>query len=60
MAPGIRRFSNKKDAVSFGSEMSRRGQTNLYVHNRDGEVQEVNRFGDPPTSPNGHVHENEP
>ena len=35
------RFSNKSDAINYGKEVSRRMQTGLYVHRRNGEVQEM-------------------
>ena len=51
-------FSNKKDAVSYGREASRRMQRGLYVHDRNGEVQEVRHYGDPPP-PCDYAHEGE-
>lgn len=43
-----RSFDRKEEAVKFGRELSRREQTELYIHKKDGRVQERNSYSKDP------------
>jgi hypothetical protein len=46
-------FERKEEAVKYGRELSRREQTELYIHKRDGRIQERNSYGKDPFPPQG-------
>lgn len=46
-------FSQKEEAVKFARELSRREMTELYIHKKDGTVQERNSYGKDPFPPKG-------
>jgi hypothetical protein len=48
-------FAKKSDAVRYGQELSREARTGLYVHFKNGNVQEMNTRGTDSNMPNGHV-----
>jgi hypothetical protein len=37
-------FERKEEAVKYGRELSRREATELYIHKRDGRIQERNSY----------------
>ena len=37
-------FDRKEDAVKYGRELSRREETELYIHKRDGRIQDRNSY----------------
>ncbi len=41
-------FDRKEDAVKYGRELSRREKTELYIHKRDGRIQDRNSYGKDP------------
>ena len=41
-------FDRKEDAVKYGRKLSRRESTELYIHKRDGRVQDRNSYGKDP------------
>lgn len=41
-------FNRKEDAVKFGRELSKKEQTELYIHKRNGSVQDRNVYGKDP------------
>ena len=41
-------FPRKSAAVSYGRELSRNKHTVMFVHTKDGKVQEINGTGQPP------------
>jgi len=48
-----RSFDRKEEAVKYGRELSRREQTELYIHKKDGRIQERNSYGKDPFPPKG-------
>ena len=40
----VGRFSRKEDAVRYGRKLSRREKTELYIHKKDGSVQNRNSY----------------
>ena len=46
-------FSRKTDAVKYGKELSQARHTGMYVHSKNGKVQEVNGFRDKTVSGRG-------
>ncbi len=46
-------FDRKEDAVKYGRELSRREKTELYIHKRDGRIQDRNSYGKDPFPPKG-------
>ena len=46
-------FRTKKDAVKYGREISRREKTELYIHKKDGRIQDRNSYGNDPFPPKG-------
>ncbi|MCB9309874.1 MAG: DUF2188 domain-containing protein [Lewinellaceae bacterium] len=46
-----RSFDRKEEAVKYGRELSRKEQTELYIHKRDGRIQERNSYGKDPIIP---------
>ena len=48
-----RSFDRKEEAVRYGRELSKREQTELYIHKKDGLIQERNSYGKDPFPPKG-------
>ncbi|WP_299668496.1 DUF2188 domain-containing protein [uncultured Polaribacter sp.] len=46
-------FGRKEDAVKFARELSRRERTELYIHKKDGRIQDRNSYGKDPFPPKG-------
>ncbi len=46
-------FDRKEDAVKFGRELSRKEKTELYIHKKDGRIQDRNSYGKDPFPPKG-------
>jgi hypothetical protein len=46
-------FDRKEDAVKYGRELSRKEKTELYIHKRDGKIQDRNSYGKDPFPPKG-------
>ncbi len=46
-------FDRKEDAVKYGRALSRKEQTELYIHKRDGRIQDRNSYGKDPFPPRG-------
>jgi hypothetical protein len=44
-------FRTQKDAVSFAKKQARKDSTELYVHRRDGTIQERDSYGQDPCPP---------
>lgn len=48
-----RSFDRKDDAIKFGREISRKQETELFIHKRDGRIQERNSYAKDPHPPVG-------
>ncbi|MGB5982597.1 MAG: DUF2188 domain-containing protein [Nonlabens sp.] len=48
-----RRFDRKSDAVNFGRKLSKKEETELYIHKKDGRIQDRNSYGRDPYPPRG-------
>lgn len=48
-----RSFENKEEAIKYGRELSKRESTELYIHKRNGLIQERNSYGKDPFPPKG-------
>lgn len=46
-------FSRKEDAVKFARELSRKERTELYIHKKDGRIQDKSSYGNDPSPPKG-------
>ena len=46
-------FRTKDEAVQFGRKMSRTERTELYIHKKDGTIQNRNSYGNDPHPPKG-------
>lgn len=46
-------FNSKKDAVKYGKELSRKEETELYLHKKNGLIQDINSYGKDPFPPKG-------
>lgn len=46
-------FDKKSDAVRYARELSRKEQTELYIHKKDGRIQDRNSYGKDPFPPKG-------
>ena len=46
-------FNRKEDAVKYGRELSRKEQTELYIHKKNGSIQDRNSYGKDPFPPKG-------
>jgi hypothetical protein len=46
-------FDRKDEAVRFGRELSKREETELFIHKRDGTIQERNTYSKDPHPPIG-------
>jgi len=49
-------FSNKSEAVQYARTLSRREKAELYIHGRDGAIQNRNSYGNDPFPPRDRVH----
>ncbi|HPG07698.1 MAG TPA: DUF2188 domain-containing protein [Saprospiraceae bacterium] len=45
------KFPRKEDAIRYGRELSRKEQTELYIHKKDGTIQNRNSYGNDPFPP---------
>ena len=50
-ARASRTFETKERAVSYGTELSRSEKTELYIHKKNGMIQDRNSFGNDPNPP---------
>jgi len=48
-----RSFGRKEDAVKYGRKLSRKESTELYIHKKDGRIQDRNSYGRDPFPPRG-------
>jgi len=46
-------FARKEDAIKYGRELSRKEKTELYIHKRNGIIQQRNSYGNDPFPPKG-------
>lgn len=46
-------FDKKSDAVKYARELSRKEKTELYIHKKDGRIQDRNSYGRDPYPPRG-------
>lgn len=46
-----RRFDTQEDAISYGREISKNQQAELYIHRRDGMIRKKNSYGNDPHPP---------
>ncbi len=46
-------FDRKEDAVKYGRELSRKESTELYIHRKDGRIQDRSSYGKDPFPPKG-------
>jgi hypothetical protein len=46
-------FRTKAEAVLYGRMLSRSERTELYIHKRDGSIQNRNSYGNDPSPPKG-------
>jgi hypothetical protein len=44
-------FPKKQDAVEFGESVAKRNKSSLFVHRRDGKIEQVDSFGSDPLPP---------
>lgn len=49
-------FSKKNDAVKYGRQLSRKEKAELYIHKKDGSIQNRNSYGNDPFPPRDRVH----
>lgn len=50
-AKASRSFETKEEAVKYGREMSKNEKTELYIHKKNGIIQEKNSYGNDPNPP---------
>jgi hypothetical protein len=50
-ARATRVFDNKEDAVGFAKRLAKKDSAELYVHRRDGTIQERDSYGRDPAPP---------
>lgn len=43
-----RSFDRKSDAVKYGRKLSKKEKTELYIHKKDGRIQDRNSYGSDP------------
>ncbi|MEX2409941.1 MAG: DUF2188 domain-containing protein [Candidatus Paceibacterota bacterium] len=48
-----RSFDRKSDAVKYGRKLSKKENSELYIHKRDGRIQDRNSYGKDPFPPKG-------
>lgn len=48
-----RHFDNKQDAVGWGRQHSRREESELVIHNRNGQIGQKDSHGNDPCPPKG-------
>lgn len=46
-------FERKEDAIKFGKELSKKESTELFIHKKDGTIQERNTYGKDPKASKG-------
>lgn len=46
-------FDNKKDAVDYSRDLSKRQKTELVIHKKDGKIQKKDSHGNDPFPPKG-------
>lgn len=46
-------FDRKEDAIKYGRELSRKEKSELYIHKKDGRIQDRNSYGKDPFPPKG-------
>lgn len=46
-------YKRQSDAIDAGKPTAQRNQTELIIHNREGEIRERNSYGNDPYPPNG-------
>ncbi len=44
-------FNTKEEAVKYGREMSKSEKTELYIHKKNGMIQDKNSYGNDPNPP---------
>ncbi|MCX2477292.1 DUF2188 domain-containing protein [Pedobacter sp. MC2016-05] len=44
-------FDNKESAISYGKELSKNEKTELYIHKKNGMIQDKNSYGNDPNPP---------
>lgn len=44
-------FSNKGEAIKYGRQLSKNEKTELYIHKKNGMIQEKNSYGNDPNPP---------
>lgn len=50
-ARASKNFDNKASAVSYATELSKNERTELYIHKKNGMIQDKNSFGNDPHPP---------
>jgi hypothetical protein len=48
-----RSFRRKEDAVKYGRQLSKKEKTELYIHKKDGSIQDRSTYGKDPFPPKG-------
>lgn len=48
-------FPKKADAIKFGRELSKKEHSELYIHKKDGTIQNRNSYGNDPFPPKDRV-----
>jgi hypothetical protein len=46
-------FDTQKEAISFGREQAIKHQSELFIHNQQGQIRERNTYGNDPHPPKG-------
>jgi hypothetical protein len=46
-------FNTQKEAIAKGREIAKNQQSELFIHNREGQIRERNTYGNDPYPPKG-------
>lgn len=48
-----KKFSTKEEAIQYGREISKKEESELYIHKKDGKIQDRRSYGTDPFPPKG-------
>lgn len=46
-------FNTQREAIAYGREIAKNQQSELFIHNRTGQIRERNSYGNDPYPPRG-------
>ncbi|MFT8323487.1 MAG: DUF2188 domain-containing protein [Bacillus sp. (in: firmicutes)] len=46
-------FNTQREAISFGRDVAKNQQSELFIHNKKGQIRERNSYGNDPYPPRG-------